>query len=1131
MKYVTKKIITMFLLLVLLFCSLPANHLQAANTSGSFEQRISQLQQKFPSGTYWNHIPGSQNNPDGYTNNPCTHHGNCSKKGYNGWCGCNSFNDQSIQCFGFAEKLGYDVFGTNPRTSWTTTYTISNVQAGDIIRYKNNGHSIFVTKVSGNTITFADCNSDGHCKIRWNATINKSNLTGFNYIKHANNYSNIINSPSISETASFRYCVDNAPSNGTTYHNPTDKISLSGWAITMQGNGEGVTGLDLCINGKNMFNCTRSQRDDVAKVYPSYPNGKNAGFSCTFNAELLNPGENTISLRAYATNSSKNDTPLEEFGKCTVYYDPDCNIVDNIDVVEGQKGSIILGGWAFDKDNPAQQLDIHVYIGGEAGSGAPCYIIKADKERPDIGNIYGVGNYHGYSDRIYYFRSGEQPVHLYAIDATGNGTKYLGCRMVTIEEDKAPVGCLDNAMGGTDCIKVSGWAYDEDDTSKPTWIHVYAGGPAGEGSIISNFLANKERTDLDDLFGVGDYHGFEEVIKTDLSGTQTLYFYAIDVLNGANNDLIGSKTVEIKQGTSPIGVIDHAEGRKGCISIGGWAYDRDDLSKSLDIHVYIGGDAGSGAPGYAICADEERKDVGSAENAGDYHGFDDIITTPQRGTQEVYIYAIDTGSSQPNVLLGHKSVVIEEPDVQEGHTHKYTEEIIKPVTCIEQGMKRYACSCGDSYTEIIDMESHTAVTDEAQAPSCEKDGISEGSHCSVCGAIIKAQEIIEKTNHSNTIVKYQKNASCVCAGYTGDTYCTDCGIKLEDGKILKQLEHTMDKGIVLKNATESEAGITIFTCTVCQTMGIKIIPSIGAEHLKEDANHSHTYVSEVIKVPTYNSPGESLHVCACGEYFAETVAVNKKPEVTPEVITEIRLNSGSRQLLRGQSFTLTAAVTPTNNSAADIIWESSDPKIADITPNGTVKAKAPGTATITATATDGGGAQAFCRITVPYSITYKLNRGSNHKANLSYYYKQNVVLKNPTRSGYTFSGWYTDSKCRIKITAITKSSEKDITLYAKWSKVKVKKTAIKKVANASGKKAKIILQKVNGAKGYKILYSTDKKMKKNVRTTNAKKTEITLSKLKKGKTYYIKACAYKLDSNNSKVYGAYGKTKTIKIRK
>ena len=161
-----------------------------ASTTGNFNERISQLKQRFPHGKYWNHMGGAANSPNTVTSIPCTHHGHCSQNGYNGWCGCNSFDNVAIQCFGFAYKLGYEVFGTNP-TNWKKNNNINSIKVGDIIRYKNDGHSIFVTGISGDIITYADCNSDGHCVINWDKTINKNNLTGFNYVLHANNYGDI----------------------------------------------------------------------------------------------------------------------------------------------------------------------------------------------------------------------------------------------------------------------------------------------------------------------------------------------------------------------------------------------------------------------------------------------------------------------------------------------------------------------------------------------------------------------------------------------------------------------------------------------------------------------------------------------------------------------------------------------------------------------------------------------------------------------------------------------------------------------------------------------------------------------------------------------------------------------------
>ena len=59
-----------------------------------------------------------------------------------------------------------------------------------------------------------------------------------------------------------------------------------------------------------------------------------------------------------------------------------------------------------------------------------------------------------------------------------------------------------------------------------------------------------------------------------------------------------------------------------------------------------------------------------------------------------------------------------------------------------------------------------------------------------------------------------------------------------------------------------------------------------------------------------------------------------------------------------------------------------------------------------------------------------------------------------------------------------RASKKNLTLYAKWQKVTVKKSAIKKMKAVSGRKAKVTVQKVEGAAGYQIVYSTDKQFKR-----------------------------------------------------
>lgn len=151
---------------------------------------FAELQVKFPDGKFWNHVgkPGNgpaQNNQDGWTNTPCPRHFNCgtSTQTCNGFQPAESSGQLSHQCMGFAEKLGFDITGFNPRedaNGWVTyknSSALDNLKAGDIVRYKNGGHSIFVTAVDGETVTYVDCNGgDLRCEIRWNETITKSTL-------------------------------------------------------------------------------------------------------------------------------------------------------------------------------------------------------------------------------------------------------------------------------------------------------------------------------------------------------------------------------------------------------------------------------------------------------------------------------------------------------------------------------------------------------------------------------------------------------------------------------------------------------------------------------------------------------------------------------------------------------------------------------------------------------------------------------------------------------------------------------------------------------------------------------------------------------------------------------------------
>ncbi len=83
---------------------------------------------------------------------------------------------------------------------------------------------------------------------------------------------------------------------------------------------------------------------------------------------------------------------------------------------------------------------------------------------------------------------------------------------------------------------------------------------------------------------------------------------------------------------------------------------------------------------------------------------------------------------------------------------------------------------------------------------------------------------------------------------------------------------------------------------------------------------------------------------------------------------------------------------------------------------------------------------------------------------------------------------------------------------------------------AKSKKITVTFGKVDGAKGYQIEYALNKKMTKSKKAKTTKKTSITIKNLKKGKTYYVRVRAYKLDGKK-KVYGKWSSVKKIKVKK
>jgi hypothetical protein len=241
-----------------------------------------------------------------------------------------------------------------------------------------------------------------------------------------------------------------------------------------------------------------------------------------------------------------------------------------------------------------------------------------------------------------------------------NGPEYISRNCpAAAPAGSSPVGVFDTATGTYGGkLRVTGWAYDPDNPTAPVTIHVYVGGPAGIGQGHNIGVANKGRDDVGNAYpGAGNYHGYDYTLTGIAPGDQTVYVYAINAAGGGGNPLLGTRTTHVPGG-SPVAVFDSAGGTYGGkMRITGWAYDPDDPTVPVSIHVYVGGPAGVGQGFNLGPANKGRADVGNAyPGVGNYHGFDSTLTGIAPGNHTVYVYAINAAGGGGNPLFGTRTV-------------------------------------------------------------------------------------------------------------------------------------------------------------------------------------------------------------------------------------------------------------------------------------------------------------------------------------------------------------------------------------------------------------------------------------------------------------------------------------------
>ena len=201
-------------------------------------------------------------------------------------------------------------------------------------------------------------------------------------------------------------------------------------------------------------------------------------------------------------------------------------------------------------------------------------------------------------------------------------------------------------------------------------------------------------------------------------------------------------------------------------------------------------------------------------------------------------------------------------------------KVTKAATCTTAGTKTYTCTrCKKTRTETIAATGHKEVKDAAVAATCEKTGKTEGSHCSVCNTVIKAQATVAALGHSwdggkvtkaatcttagtktYTCTRCKKTrtetiaaighkavkdaavaATCETAGKTEGSHCSVCNTVLKAQTTTAALGHSWDNGKVTKAATCTTTGTKTYTCTRCKKTRTETIAATGHKAVKDAA--------------------------------------------------------------------------------------------------------------------------------------------------------------------------------------------------------------------------------------------------------------------------------------------------------
>ncbi len=223
-----------------------------------------------------------------------------------------------------------------------------------------------------------------------------------------------------------------------------------------------------------------------------------------------------------------------------------------------------------------------------------------------------------------------------------------------------------------------------------------------------------------------------------------------------------------------------------------------------------------------------------------------------------------------------------------------------PATCTSDGLTEGThCSLCNTVLiaqDKVDAFGHTEVIDHAVDPTCSATGLTEGKHCSLCNDVLISQTVIDVLPHTE-VIDDAVPATCTETGLTEGKHCSVCSKVLIRQETVKALGHTCVESNITTQPTCTQTGVLSYTCTVCQqpvTEDIDMLPhNISDEWTVDEA-------------PGCNKAGSKSHHCTKCDYKTDITVMPTVHQYENNICTLCYKHAPTQGLL----------MTPVNNGTA-----------------------------------------------------------------------------------------------------------------------------------------------------------------------------------------------------------------------